>query len=349
MVSKLLIHIGTGKTGSTTLQASLAKLNKNNMLNGIVYPELRGKIHHNELCTLVMPHARIRRDIRSKYKEEDERYNKFKDKIKKKLFKDVSSASNVILSGEYFCGFNQEEVGKFKEIVEQLGFNEVKIVVYFREVCSLYLSQIQQRIKGSSKFANPYNYIFNYKDIYQRWHTVFDDVEVREFSRSGLEGSDIVVDFLSVANRYFDVNLTPEISIEKTNESLSVAGMLIQHEYRSLFYSQEDNVFYKDSIELISFIIEAEKQIGYNNKPKLKDELIKIILKNNQSELYWLKSNFGIDFGVNEDLPRQVEKYSFNSDLEQVIQVSDKDKAAKELILFNLINMLLNKEAAKTS
>lgn len=342
-MKKLLLHIGTGKTGSTTLQNALYSLRKEDKLDNIIYPRLLGKIHHNELCTLVMPHDRIRRDIRSKYRIEDSSYKDFVSNLKSKLEDETYSAENAVISGEYFCGFSKDEVSDFYSLLTAVGFEKIKIVLYYREVCSLYLSQIQQRIKGSSRFANPYTYKFNYREIYQRWSSVFEDVEVRSFSNETLKESDVTVDFIDVINRYFGAKITPPENVKKSNESLSVAGMLLQHDYRSKFYSNEDNVLYGDSNQLVKLINKVERIIDYKNKPTLKPEVRKAILYNNKEQLLWLKGELGIDFGISDDFEFNKVEQKFNFKLDEVINVSDQDRVAKEEILFRLLNMLLLK------
>ncbi len=336
-----MLHIGTGKTGSTTLQTVLYTLFKKGDMDSIHYPVLNNKKHHNQLCTLVMPHERIRRDIRTKFRADDEVYRAFVNHLKSNFISEVNGHKNVLLSGEYFCGFSYEEVKEFKKIINQMGFNKVKVVVYFREVCSLYLSQIQQRIKGSSTFASPNSYKFNYRSIYERWHSEFSDVEVREFSADALVDGDIVSDFLDVTNKFFGTDIVRPIELNKSNESLSTAAMLVIKKYRERFYPEDDNILFPDSNKLTSLLSQISSDKGLVCKPRLKDSVKSLIRFNNKSDIEWLNEKFGIDFAFGSELNKPVENIKFENRVEDVLKLSDQDSEIQNQLLLEVANYFL--------
>lgn len=342
-MKKLLLHIGTGKTGSTTLQKVLNQQHERGQLGGIEYPKIGDLTNHNELCTLVMPHDRIRRDIRSKYPKPNAKYHSYKKSIEKQLHDGLSQDKEFFtLSGEYFCGFNVDEVSEFKSILASLGFSEVKVVIYFRPPVELYLSQIQQRIKASSKFSNPKNYKFPYQDIYKRWQQYFTEIEVRSFKRTDLVGGDIVEDFYSVINNFFNVALEVPKSIEKTNETLTTAGMLIQHEYRKFIHPNEDNVFKKGSSRLLKAIMKAEKDSGFSDKPALQSWVKELIVTNNTSDIEWLRETFNIDFGYDLiESPMEKERQAVKGSLDNVLVIGDSIGERKSELTSRILKSLL--------
>jgi|GEM_PF-1096170 len=342
-MKKLLLHIGTGKTGSSTLQKTLKRQQQEDALNGIAYPKIGSLSNHNELCTLVMPHDRVRRDIRSKYPSANSDYECFRSSIRQALDYALSQDNkNLILSGEYFCGFSDDEVVLFKELLEQYNFSEIKVVVYFRPPVELYLSQIQQRIKASSKFANPNNYKFYYKDIYTRWKFSFKNIEVREFKKERLVEGDVVSDFYSLINSFFGVNLTVPKKIGKSNESLSTAGMLIQHEYRRFIYPSDNNVFKKDSTHLLKLINDAERMSGLTDKPRLQQWVKESIIDNNKEELNWLERELGIDFSYDiESHKSDSEKNCFGGALTDVLEVDEHVLVQKQQLVSMVLKALL--------
>lgn len=342
-MKKLLLHIGTGKTGSTTIQEVLAQLRNDKKLGDVAYPIIGNQKHHNRICTLVMPHSRIRRDIKSKFLKDDNKYRALVDKVHTQLDKGFKNNSNVIISGEYISGFNEEEISQLKSIINDYNFSEVKVVLYFREVCSLYLSQVQQRIKASSKFSNPFKYQFPYKKMYERWHKHFNNIEVRPFDRKLLVRGDVVADFLSVANKFFGSSIQAPDEVERTNESLTVAGMLVQHEYRKRFYPDDDNIMFNDSNRLVKIINRCEEQLGYQSKPRLKDSVRNYIRNNNKQSVDWLKSHLGIDFGDSSPI-KPVKAGQFKARLSDILQIEDCDNKAKEALLFQIAHQLLNKK-----
>ena len=57
MTSKpILLHIGTPKTGSTSIQESLARAEQDGSLDGVRYPLWRGDRHHLRLIPLYSRH-----------------------------------------------------------------------------------------------------------------------------------------------------------------------------------------------------------------------------------------------------------------------------------------------------
>ncbi|WP_300319023.1 hypothetical protein [Idiomarina sp.] len=341
-MKKLLLHIGTGKTGSTTIQEAMAMLRDNGDLQGLSYPKIANNKHHNRLCTLVMPHERIRRDIKTKYPEENGIYKEFVERVESLFYESANESDNLVLSGEFFCGYTPDEIKKFKELLIGLGFSDIKVLLYFRDPCSLYLSQIQQRIKASSRFSNPYKYQFDYPGLYKRWRDEFEDVTVRHFDRSVLIGNDVVDDFLSVTNDYFGTSLRKPANLKPTNESLTVAGMLVQHDYRKTFYGDADNVMHPDSNRLVKQINRAEKELGYSNKPALRPELKRQIRANNENGVKWVRETLGIDLGLSEKSETNSAK-RFRHNLLDIIKVTDEDLRAKELIMLSIVRRLLKK------
>ncbi|MGM0988627.1 MAG: hypothetical protein ACQEXI_16830 [Pseudomonadota bacterium] len=341
-MAKLLLHIGTGKTGSTTLQNVLYKANKKDILGGVLYPKLLGKKHHNELCTLVMPHERVRRDIRSRYPVNGKDYLDFVYQLQSQLSADISKNENVIISGEYFSGFNDDEVADFYRKLSGLGFSEVRVVVYYREPCSLYLSQVQQRVKASSKFQNPNRYFFDYLGILRRWSNCFDDVLVRDFDRKNLHKGDLVQDFNLLMNDFFesDIDLS-QVSALSENESLSPASMAFMQYYRSCFYVNNDNFFDKQTVCLVSLLQNIEEKLSYKEKPSLRHEVKKIIESNHYSQLRELKNTCGIDWNLETEGPRETltSKRKDFRNVKSIVKFTEKDDE-----VFNMLPMLVVKE-----
>lgn len=343
-MSKLLLHIGTGKTGSTTLQNALSKANEKNDLDGVVYPSLLGKKHHNELCTLVMPHERIRRDIRSTYPAENSDYFKLISRLEEQLRIAIYKNERVILSGEYFCGFNDAEVSGFFEIIKAMGFSEICVVVYFREPCSLYLSQVQQRIKASSRFKNPNSYIYNYTGIVERWGKFCDKIIVRDFDKDKLYRADVVEDFILILNEFFEANV--DLSKEarfSSNESLSAASMALMQDYRAFFYKNKDNYFDRQTISLLSLISNIEDEVGCKERPSLKEHVKSIILSNHSSQMAELKEKYGIEWLSDSERLLTCPNKSEYDDVRSIISFSKEDEIIYNKISLFLVKKLLDK------
>ena len=101
----LIIHIGTGKTGTTSIQASLklnnSKLNENN----IQYPDTPDG-EHNIIEAAVLPFEKLHRVYRSRYAGNHDQIAKDGENVCRDIKNSLSKFKHVIISGEYFLTLN---------------------------------------------------------------------------------------------------------------------------------------------------------------------------------------------------------------------------------------------------
>ncbi|MYL24813.1 hypothetical protein GLV89_13600 [Halomonas alkaliantarctica] len=343
-MSKLLLHIGTGKTGSSSLQQALYFAHKEQRLGSISYPRLLGKRHHNELCTLVMPHERIRRDIRSRFPHNDIGYRDYQAQLDAAFTEQVTSANNIILSGEYFCGFNRTEAQRFAQRLERLGVTEVQVVVYFREPSELYLSQIQQRLKASSRFQLPQNFQYDYVGIATMWQSLFPNTVIREFSPPTLQGGSVTDDFMHLANRWFNTDLSlPQRGKKAANTSLTAASMkLLQTFRRQCYGSERDNVFDARTVKLLELLPAVEASLELKEKPRLRSDVKHHIRCHHQEQNRILARLSAIEWEAPDTQPPPLTEDL--TAVEDVLDMKQADHAAYEKMLMALLHHLLNKE-----
>lgn len=341
-MKKLVLHIGTGKTGSTALQEGLYFAHKNNALGSVCYPRLLGKHHHNELCTLVMPHERIRRDIRSRYPQDNQDYQNYVASVRSAFVSDIAEQQTVLLSGEYFCGFNSQEAKAFVTILRQLGFTEIHTLVYFREPVSLYLSQIQQRLKASSTFSDPRTFQFGYLRILEHWEGLTTSLSVREFDRRRLVGSDIVDDYLAFVEKVVGVQLTVPIRHRRaSNESLSAASMALLQDFRRQFYAEQDNVFDPATIALLKRLPKLEAAIDLQERPKLSANVAQFIRFRHRQQIKVLAEQYNVQWSMNDE---PVELNGDYSDVRRVVDYSAADEMAYRRLCLQFIHAKLPKK-----
>ena len=189
------IHIGTHKTGSTSIQYFLFKNRQKLSEQGFLYPlsgipkkNLFGQ-HH--LAAAFLKHLQLNT------------YNPnaggWEEVISEASY---VSDKNIIISSENFClpRFDLEQIYKIKDYLSQY---KVKIVVYLRRQDNYLISQYRQFI-GANKYSNSFQqfiseqkWLIDYFQILKPWQEVFgtENIIVRVFEPEQFN-NDLLDDFL---------------------------------------------------------------------------------------------------------------------------------------------------------
>lgn len=289
---KLILHIGSPKTGTTTLQKCLHDNTGLLEKNGILYPRLEGVINHNELSLFFRnspPTRQYMQNERSTIAEYQARAKKILNQIKKKS--DYHKPNTVILSAEYF--FFPLESASANDLVGSIKslFQEIKVVAYVRDPVDYYVSTCLQVLKASQFIPQPYTP--QYRKILQSYTENFD-LDVIKFDTKSLYHGDIVKDFIF---RYIDVNAR-EFSFSKRNESISGESMSLISEYRDFFYRDKVNVFNKETNQLHSKLQAIEKNNGLYSKAKIKTCCRNYINSSFKDDNSFLLNNYGFSFDL---------------------------------------------------
>ncbi len=204
-VSKLYLHIGTEKTGSTTLQ-HFAHVNRKILRRrGVLYP--RNQVHSSlsgyASAVTMAPVASNYYDI-----DGPEALARFRAGISDTLHEQIRTAPchTIWLTSERLSAYvrRQREIEKLAELTTSLA-EEVKIVLYVRDQADLFLSAYSSGVKAGRDAdmkppVTPGLYYYDYEQMVARWANVFGEsaMIVRVFDRRELAGGDIVTDFLGI-------------------------------------------------------------------------------------------------------------------------------------------------------
>ena len=231
---KAFLHIGTEKTGTTTIQNFLAKNRKYLLEDGYLYPSSPGKINHIKLAIFAMKSSKIQDIHKFLGLTTPERVTKFQSQFKKNLTQELSLSNlqTVILSSEH-CSSQlifKEDIERLKIFLNNF-FEEIKIIIYLRRqdkyLASLYSTGI--RCGRSEPFNLPssketFERRYDYYHILKKWESVFgkDKIIVKVFERNQMLEGNLITDFtnaldLKLDNRY---KLPP-----KLNQSLDIYSL----------------------------------------------------------------------------------------------------------------------------
>ena len=231
---KCILHIGTEKTATTTLQHWLydnqAELSK----VGVYLSDNLGKTNNRLVPVYFQGHLDdwARRNGIKSDAEKTLFFKGFIERLKSEIQTAKKTHNYFVITSEHFSS----RVRK-KDEIEQLYiflssmFDEVEVVCYFRDQFDLAVSLYSNNLKGEGiasvesfvDRAKPENYYFNYLQIADNWAGTFGktNCNFRIFDRSRFVGNDIRLDFLSVIDGDIDA---AKLCMDKAalNESLSL-------------------------------------------------------------------------------------------------------------------------------
>ena len=277
---KVVIHIGTEKTGSTTLQEFM-RLNRDVFLsNGVYVPKCLGRLNHRKLAVYCMNYNKSDEFIKKKGLIKKEKRDIFRQEVSDALAKelrelDQGAIDTVLISSEHFHSrlTDISEVERLKALFFVNGV-DVKVVCYLRKQSYLMESKYSTYLKGGgyasfkvfSKDCDKSSRYYDYDHFLSIWEKCFsiDNISVREFSRAKFKENNLCIDFLEFAG--LEVK-KEEISFpEDQNTSFSRFGMIMMRLVNRVYKKNEKSrVRKKRRKRLVAFIFNTFS----GNKPRL--------------------------------------------------------------------------------
>jgi len=265
---KFFLHIGFGKTGTTSIQDYLFN-NKERYASVYCYPEvgLRGSGQHN-LAPLG----------KESFEAEDSiRYTKLV-----KFLSTTKKSPTTIISSEYFCFAKQ---GFIKDIHRFLQEFDVRIIFYVRNQIDLIQSAFLQwqregwDYQGSlESYFKAHGHAFDFMSRIEPWADCFgaDNIIARVYDKK-VTGKDVCFDFLKLIGleHCCSVDFLP-----RSNESLIP-------EFSSLITNMDESGIGPDERkELIRFLLEASVNFKKFSRSSLVSSRMRRVIQE-----YYLDSN----------------------------------------------------------
>jgi hypothetical protein len=209
-----VVHIGTEKTGTTTIQDYCA-LNRNQLNNlGFHYPKSLGGANHIALAALSQDDPPKFQTARLLIGAGGKEWGPFKDNLLKEANEELSNLptdiKTVVFSNEHLHSnlLSIGEVKRLKSLLEN-WVSEVKVIVYLRRQDLLAQSLYSTRLKGGEVLgsqpivpstAYPAPYYYQYHQILENYASAFgkENILVRIFEKDKLIKGDLLDDFFSL-------------------------------------------------------------------------------------------------------------------------------------------------------
>lgn len=294
-----LLHIGTSKTGTTSIQESLAHAETQGALSPCRYPLWRLDRNHNRLTTLYLPYRDLPQIWHARYPHDDNRFSLARRRYRRFLFRALQSSQGAILSGESLSNyFSASVAGRFREDLESLGFGKFHIVLYIRDPADFYLSRTQQVLKWSfyptTVVADPVSFRYQFRRMAETWEQVFPgSVIVRRFP-GGWQG-DVIDDFTGLLGEHLGITLPR--AADRLNTTVSAEAMAVLQDYRQATGPDEDGLLIPGLDRLVAFLAQSGQRIS-QTRPALKAAVAQQIRDNHRQDAEFINFRYGVDLGL---------------------------------------------------
>ena len=193
---ELVLHIGTGKTGTTSIQDFLFGNEKELREQGIYLPKYGRQrtrcAYHRVACSLARSYPR--------HTEPHDSIEGYLSRQRKELRHDIHT---VLMSSEFFRGISKTAVRRLQETALQ-HYSKVRIVLYLRRQDTYVESSYKQIIKGGGvlTFREAVDHGIGSRDweqLVNKWASVFgrENVIPRPFNKDLFVNGKLEDDFLS--------------------------------------------------------------------------------------------------------------------------------------------------------
>jgi hypothetical protein len=255
MARNLVLHIGTTKTGTTSIQHVLSHNRPALLSQGTCYPTAPGGAQHTLLAYAVMTNIAMRdrqETVLWQGMAPDDRIAHFRNEFDAEMKALPANINQVILSSEFIYIFLRSS-GEVKALHDLLApyFDNMRVVVYLRRQDAHFTSLYTQILRTGAVI--PMESIvmrqhrvheIDYAKLLNRWGEVFgtENIVPRLFENTETKRFDAVEDFTSLCG----LTLPKETAEQRqeSNQSMNLAGQKLLVDLGLVLQKQEgvDNV-----------------------------------------------------------------------------------------------------------
>jgi hypothetical protein len=272
-MKRAILHIGTEKTGTTSIQKFLYENRIKLGANGMLFPESAGFISNQKLVVFGKHSPESDLAPPSLDVNDAAELATWKEKFAQEHCSEVLAFqarhqdSTLIYSAEHLQS-RLTTVAEIKRIAHLLRplFDTVEVLVYLRRqdiyAHSAYSTSVRAGHQNSFSFEtiNANGPYYNYRLLLENWSEVFGEkaLQVRLFEKPRLIGNDVVSDFQSVTN--IDTLGLDLVRPKSVNEALSYTALCLLCEFNKLAESDSRLLGYSKS-DVRSFLLVTVQDI----------------------------------------------------------------------------------------
>lgn len=202
-----ILHLGTGKTGTTSIQ-HLMRLNRPKLLErGVLYPRSPGAGRHTKFGLSFRSTEEFER-MPAWHQMGGQSPERFRRRFHRRLRQEISETrpERVLFSDEALYGLPNEALDRLRGFTDSLG-GQVRLIVYLRRQDDHLISFYQQQVKvGETRrlvswLRGGIDFTYDYERRLDRLERALDPTSfvVRRFERDGFLNGVLEDDFLDAA------------------------------------------------------------------------------------------------------------------------------------------------------
>lgn len=200
----VVLHIGSGKTGTSSIQA-LMHNNRGRLEDlGVLYPRTPGNQRHVKLGLFIRSDAELESQL-SWRRQNHSSAASFREQFERDFLEELqgSGLPRVLLSDEALYGASRTSLTRLRELTDRIA-ESVRVVVYLRRQDDHLLSRYQQVVKvgETRRLAErtrelDLSAVYDYAARLRTWQELVDPetLVVRRFERESWPGGSLYQDF----------------------------------------------------------------------------------------------------------------------------------------------------------
>jgi hypothetical protein len=229
----LVLHIGSTKTGSSSIQYFLGDNRERLADLGHLYPQTAERTRLNRVGLLIKSDADLEdTPLYRRQKQSDPAA--FKRDFRGKLIREIteSGLSRVLLSDEVLYHHpDPPALGRLRRLTDELA-TSLRLVVYLRRQDDHLISNYQQQVKDGAEIRRIDEFVhqdtlfrYDYAARLRTWERILepDEFVVRRYEKDSFVDGSLVQDFLHAAE--MDVRVEDLAQVPQHNESLDAESV----------------------------------------------------------------------------------------------------------------------------
>lgn len=230
----IFLHVGVGKTGTTTLQVFLDTHREVLARRGLVVAAAPRSRNHRALAVHALEDGVIDNARRTLGLTTPEAIAAFRAELAERMRQEAAAlpaGARIVFTSEQLSRLTQPaEFARLKDLLALYGPHDIKVIAYLRRQDQYYASAYSQSVKGGAeaemrpKKKLLTQSVYNYEIFLTRWAEAFGEssLMVRVFERGQMAEGDIIADFFATIgfDGHADLDRPP-----RQNQSLDVTTL----------------------------------------------------------------------------------------------------------------------------
>jgi hypothetical protein len=299
-MSRILLHIGHPKTGTTALQSVFSK-NSKVLLDqaSTLYPTLTTPQEYKHAIAIPWLFKADNAPIRRRTHAHGTKLERISKQYWDSLVNEVNNTKHerLILSAEGFWTIlrrsSEKQTMVFRQKIYEIG-NDAQVIAYLKSPAPYFLSRINQKLRNFKPVTLPRrNYL---SSAIKGWEELrFNHYSWRVFDRENLVNQDIIDDFCAnYLPATFDTSLLDRVGAEKANSSVSNEALVMIEETTKAYPVLSHDIYDRRRARVVSILRKADQEIGGDLRPSLKESARNEIIGRCE-DLHWLQER-GLTF-----------------------------------------------------